>query len=63
MEPGHPSSIVSDERQQVLEHNVHASATNSELSVREQRRIAGDLVVIKWAAVFAAVMLLLLVLK
>lgn len=58
-----PTGIVSDERQQVLEQNVYASAKNSQLQSATLRRIAEDLNVIKWAAVFAAVMLLLLVIR
>ena len=58
-----PTGIVSDERQQALEHNVFASAKNSDLQLRELRRIADQLAIIKWAAVLGALMLMLLVIR
>lgn len=63
MEPRPPPNVVSAESQQALEQNVFASAKNSELQLQELRRIGGALRVIQWAAVFAAVMLLLLVIR
>lgn len=63
MEPVPPPNIITAESQQALEQNVFASARNSELQLRELRRIAGQLAAIKWAAAFGALMLLLLVLR
>lgn len=63
MEPTPPPNVVSAESQQALEANVFASARNSELHLHELRRISGQLTTIKWAAVFAGLMLLLLVLR
>lgn len=63
MEPTPPPNVVSAESQQALEQNVFASAKNSDLQLRELRRIADQLTTIKWAAVLGALMLLLLVLR
>lgn len=63
MDQGEYQHVVNDERQRALEQNVFASAKNSQLQIDELRGIANELRVVKWAAVFAAIMLLLLVLK
>ena len=63
MEPIPPPNVVTAESQQALEQNVFASARNSELQLTELRRISSQLTAIKWAAVFAAAMLLVLVLR
>jgi len=52
-----------EHRQRALDHNVFASAKNSQTQADSLRRIAQDLHVIKWAAVFAALMLLLMVIR
>ena len=52
-----------EHRQRALDHNVFASAKNSQTQVEILGRIAADLHVIKWAAVFSALMLLLLVIR
>lgn len=63
MEPTQPPNAVSAESQRALELNVFASAKNSQTQAESLRRIAADLHVIKWAAVFSALMLLLLVIR
>lgn len=63
MEPTPPPNVVSAESQQALELNVFASAKNSELQLRELRRIRDQLATIKWAAIFGALMLLLLIIR
>lgn len=63
MDPSPPPNVVSAESQQALEQNVFASARNSELHLQELRRIGAAVTVIKWAAVFGAFMLLLLVIR
>lgn len=58
-----PPNVVTAESQQALEQNVFVSAKNSELQLRELRRITGQLTAIKWAVAFVGLMLLLLALR
>lgn len=63
MDPAQPPNMVSDESQRALETNVFVSAKNSQTQADSLHRIAADMNVIKWAAVFSALMLLLLVIR
>ena len=63
MDPRGASNLSSDLRQQLLEQRVEQTAENSRLQVVLLQRIAGYTHVIQWAAIFAALMLLLVAIK
>lgn len=63
MDPRDAAHLSQDERQRALEAAVAASAEHARLQVVLQQRIAGYMHVIQWAVIFAALLLLLLVIK
>ncbi len=63
MDPRDAAHLSQDERQRALEAAVAASEQHARLQVVLLQRIAGYTHVIQWAAVFAGLMLLLLVIK